>query len=343
MCRERPALRARVLPRPARAANVSRGAPNHFGRRWPHRIRSTGADANDPTDPIERSKASPRAVANGRGSVEEFVFDGSEQLSILTTLREVSNFRECVWAFAVRGLRVRYAQAALGVGWAVLQPLVFLAVFVIFFGGIAGFGGGGSVGYAAFAIAALVPWQFVSSSVSFGGDALIGNAELVRKVYFPREAPVLGTIGSYLPDLGIGLLLVLALAPITGAEIGWQIVFVPLLCVAILVPAVAVAIPLAGLAVYYRDFKYALPTGVQLWFFASPVVYPITVVSPEWRWLYALLNPVVGMLEGFRRVLAEGASPDWGLLGISLASSLVLLLAGLRVFKRLEGEFADVI
>ena len=145
------------------------------------------------------------------------------------------------------------------------------------------------------------------------------------------------------PDLGIGILLVLALAPITGAEIGWQIVFVPLLCVAILVPAVAVAIPLAGLAVYYRDFKYALPTGVQLWFFASPVVYPITVVSPEWRWLYALLNPVVGMLEGFRRVLAEGASPDWGLLGISLASSLVLLFAGLRVFKRLEGEFADVI
>ena len=100
--------------------------------------------------------------------------------------------------------------------------------------------------------------------------------------------------------------------PITGAEIGWQVVYVPLLFVAILIPAVAVAIPLAGLAVYYRDFKYALPTGVQLWFFASPVVYPVTVVSPEWRWLYTLLNPVVGQLEGFRRVLAEGTDPDVG-------------------------------
>jgi lipopolysaccharide transport system permease protein len=276
-------------------------------------------------------------------SLDEFTFDGTTNLSLVRTIREAANFRECVWAFAVRSLRVRYAQAALGIGWAVVQPLAFLAVFVIFFGGIVGFSGAGGVGYAAFAIAALVPWQFVSSSVSFGGDALIGNAELVRKVYFPREAPVLGTIGAYLPDLGIGILLVLLLSPITGAEIGWQVVFVPLLCVAILVPAVAIAIPLAGLAVYYRDFKYALPTGIQLWFFASPVVYPITVVSPEWRWLYALLNPVVGMLEGFRRVLAQGASPDWGLLGISLASSLVLLFAGLRVFKRLEGEFADVI
>jgi len=262
----------------------------------------------------------------------------------MSTLREAATYRECVWAFAVRNLRVRYAQAALGIGWAVVQPLAFLGVFVVFFGGIAGLSGGGAgVGYAAFAIAALVPWQFVSSSVSFGGDALIANAELVRKVYFPREAPVLGTIGSYLPDFVIGLVLVLALAPITGAEIGWQVVYVPVLFVAILIPAVGVAIPLAGLAVYYRDFKYALPTGVQLWFFASPVVYPVTVVSPEWRWLYALLNPVVGQLEGFRRVLAEGASPDWGLLGISVASSIVILAVGLRLFKRLEGEFADVI
>lgn len=292
---------------------------------------------------MEPEPKAVRPVMMGHGADEEFVFDGSERHSLLTTLREISTFRECVWAFAVRSLRVRYAQAALGIGWAVLQPLAFLGVFVVFFGGIAGLGSGGSVGYSAFAIAALVPWQFVSSSVSFGGDSLIANSELVRKVYFPREAPVLGTIGSYLPDLGIGIVLVVALSPLTGAQLGWQLVYLPVLCLAILLPAVAVAIPLAGLAVFYRDFKYALPTGVQLWFFASPVVYPITVVSPEWRWLYALLNPVVGMLEGFRKVLAEGASPDWGLLGISVASSLVLLFIGLRLFKRLEGEFADVI
>lgn len=288
---------------------------------------------NAQTDPVAPS---------GRGHGHEFVFDGSRHITFRGIVSDLWNYRECAWAFGMRSLRVRYKQAALGFAWAVLQPLAFLTVFVVFFGDLAGVEAKGST-YAAFAISALVPWQFVSSSVAFGGDSLIQDAGLVRKVYFPRESPVLGAIGSYLPDLGIGLLLVLLAAPLTDAHLDWTLVFLPLLIVTLVLPAVAIAVPVSGLSVYYRDFKYALPFAIQVWLFASPVAYPVTVVDPSWRWLYALVNPVVGPLEGFRRVLALGTTPDWGLLGLSMLSAAVLLVIGFRGFKRLESGFADVI
>jgi lipopolysaccharide transport system permease protein len=275
--------------------------------------------------------------------VNEFTFDGTNRVSLRRAVRELWAYRETVWSFGVRSFRVRYKQAILGVAWAILQPLAFLGVFLLLFGGIAGVSGGDGSTYAAFAISALVPWQFVSSSVQFGGDSLIQDAGIVRKVYFPREAPVLGALGSYVPDFLIGITLVLVAAPLTGADLTVNLLFLPLLFVALLVPAIAVTIPIAGLAVYYRDFKYALPFAIQVWLFASPVAYPVTVVEPDLRWLYALINPVVGSLEGFRRVLAVGEAPDWGLLGLSSLTSIVLLLVGFRIFKRLEREFADVI
>jgi len=274
---------------------------------------------------------------------DEFVFDGSKRVSLRRALRELIAYRECVWAFAARSLRVRYKQAVLGVAWAVVQPLAFMAIFVVVFGGVAGIKGGNHTSYAAFALAALVPWQFVSSGVANGGDALIQDAGLLRKVYFPREAPVLGAIGSYVPDFAIGLTLLLLAAPFTDAHIGWHLVFVPLLFAAIMLPAIAVAVPIAAFALHYRDFKYALPFAVQIWLFASPVAYPVTQVGHSWRWAYAIVNPVVGMLEGFRHVLALGTSPDWGLLGLSTASSIVLLAMGFRIFKKLEREFADIV
>jgi lipopolysaccharide transport system permease protein len=274
---------------------------------------------------------------------EEFVFDGSRSVSLIRSVRELVAYRECVYSFAARSLRVRYKQAVLGVAWAVIQPIVFLGIFVAFFGGLAGIGGGGKASYAAFALSALVPWQFVGNSVAFGGDSLIQDASLVRKVYFPREAPVLGAIGSYLPDFAIGLGLLLVAAPFTGAHLGWELVYVPLLLVALMIPVVAVTVPLAGLSVHYRDFRYAIPFAIQLWLFASPVAYPVTIVDAEWRLLYAFLNPVVGMLEGFRRVLALGTSPDWALLGASTFSATVIFLVGFRIFKGLEREFADVV
>jgi len=154
---------------------------------------------------------------------------------------------------------------------------------------------------------------------------------------------VLGAIASYLPDLGIGIGLFLLAAPITGANLDWELLYLPLLIVAIILPIIAVTVPIAALALYYRDFKYALPVLIQLWLFASPVAYPLTEVPASVRWIYAVVNPVVGPLDAFRNVLALGTSPDWLYLGLSTLSSLLLLVAGFHMFKRLEPEFADVV
>ena len=275
-------------------------------------------------------------------SVNEFSYDGTARVSSLTAIRELVNFRECIWSFAARSFRVRYKQTALGMAWAVLQPLAFLAIFVAFFGGIAHIKGGGA-SYAAAALAALVPWTFVSNGVSFGGDSLIADGDLIRKVYFPREAPVLGAIISYTPDFVIGLVLFMLAAPLTHAHLSWWLAFVPVLFVLLALPTVAIALPLAALSVYYRDFKYALPFAIQLWLFASPVAYPVTQISSGWRWVYALANPVVGVLDAFRHTMAVGTAPAWDLLGLSVASGTILLVVGYRVFKQLEREFADVI
>ena len=274
---------------------------------------------------------------------DELIFDSGPELSLRRSLRELWAYRECVWAFGVRNLRVRYKQAILGVSWAVIQPLVFLTIFIIFFNQVAGVSGGGTT-YAAFALSALVPWQFVSSAVSLGGQALIIDAAgLLRKVYFPREAPIVGTIGSFLPDLMIGLGLVLIGAPLTGAHFGPSMVLLPLLCAGLVIPVVAITLPVGALAAYYRDFKYALPFLVQLWLFTSPVAYPLSEIPHKWQSLYAFVNPIAGFLAAFQSVLAAGEWPDWGLLGISLASSVALLALGYRLFKVLEREIADVI
>lgn len=270
-----------------------------------------------------------------------YVAEGSGPAPTRTSLSQLVSYRETVWAFASRGVRVRYKQSALGAVWAVAEPLAFLAVFVVFFGRVARISGGG-VPYAAFALSALVPWHFASSAITFGANALVADASLLRKVWFPRAAPVLGAIGSWLPDLAIGLVLLAVMAPLTGAHIGVTAVWALLLAASVVLPVVAVTVPLAALSVYYRDFRHALPFAMQLWLLASPVAYPLTRVPPGWRVPYALANPLVGPLEGFRRVLAAGLGPDWGLLLASTASSVVLLVAGYRVFSHLERDFADV-
>lgn len=272
----------------------------------------------------------------------EHVFDASTVSSLRSSIHELVDYREVVWSFTARSVRVRYKQALFGVAWAVLQPLALLVLFIVFFGNVVKVETGG-VPYAAFAISALIPWQFLSTGVSYGANALVADGHLMRKAYFPREAPVLGGLFSYLPDLGVGLLLVAATAPLTGAGIGWHVVYLPLLVLSLIVIAVAVALPLAALTVYYRDFRFALPLAVQIWLFASPVAYPLTRVPERWHNLYAAANPAVGTLEGFRRVLAVGAPPDWSLLGIGTLTSLAVLLLGYRMFKRLEREFADVV
>ena len=272
----------------------------------------------------------------------ELVVDANTSPSLAQALRELWDYRGTILAFAERDVRVKYKQAVLGIGWALLQPLAFLAIFAVFFGRVAKIEGGG-MPYAAFALTALIPWNFVATTVSFGANALLNDASLVRKVYFPREVPVLAAAVASCVDVTAGRMAFLVLGPILGAHLSWMAVLTPFLVPFVAIPAIGLSLGLAALNVHYRDFRYALPLGVQLWMFASPVAYPLTKLPPEWQLSYAFLNPVAGPLDAFRRMLGLGAPPDPELLGASLIGGLLWLWLGYRLFKVMEPNFADVI
>jgi lipopolysaccharide transport system permease protein len=277
-----------------------------------------------------------------RSQALELVVDGAPSRRLLASLREVWLFRGTIRAFAERDIRVKYKQTVLGVAWAVIQPLAFMAVFTLTIGRLAGVSTG-DVPYAAFSLSALVPWTFLSTAVSFGANGVLADAAMVRRVYFPREVPVLSSVAGASVDFLIGLVLFAIIGPFLGANVSLWWLLTPVLFVLLAALAAAVAIPLAALNVYYRDFRFALPFAIQLWLFASPVAYPLSVVSPTWRTLYVAVNPAAGLLDGFSSVLAYGTAPDWGHLGISVLGTLVVGLLGYHVFKRLEPNFADVI
>ncbi len=275
-------------------------------------------------------------------AASELVLEATARPSVAQALRELWAFRGTILAFAERDVRVKYKQAVLGVAWALMQPLAFLGIFVVFFGRVARIDGDG-MPYAAFALTALIAWNYVSTTVSFGANALLNDAALVRKVYFPREVPVLAAAVASCVDFAAGLVAFLALGPILGAQLSWAALLAPVLLPLVALPAIGLALALGALNVYYRDFRYALPLGVQLWMFASPVVYPLTKLPGRWQVLYAFVNPVAGPLEGFRRVLGLGVLPSADLLLASLAAGLIWLWLGYRLLKALEPNFADVI
>lgn len=272
----------------------------------------------------------------------ETVVEGSRPASLMQGLREIWAFREVVWALAERNVRVKYKHAVLGVAWAALQPLAFLAIFTIIFARIAG-PSPGNTPYPAFALSTLVPWMFLQTAVAFGGQGLLADGTLLKKVYFAREAPVLGAVLSSCVDFGIGLGLVMVLGPFLGAHLSWAMLLVVPLSLVLVVLASGITMALSALTVYYRDFRYAVPLFLQVWMFASPVAYPVTMVPERWRNIYVMANPAAGILDGFRRTLAEGRMPDPHLLAISVGSTAIVAWAGYALFKRLEAGFADAI
>ncbi len=272
----------------------------------------------------------------------ELTIEGRPSRRLGRALRELWQYRGTLLAFVERDIRVKYKQATLGVVWAVLQPLAFMAIFTVTVGRLGGASGGG-VPYAAFALSALVPWTFMQTGVAFASNSLLSDASLIRKIYFPRELPVLAAVLGCGVDFGVGLALFAVLGPVLGAHFSFTWLLAPLLGVVLMVFAAGVSCVLAALNVYYRDFRYAVPIMLQLWLFASPVAYPITVIPNNWRPLYVALNPPAGVLDSFRRTLALGTLPDWTLLAISAASSFLMALVGYQVLKRLEPTFADVV
>jgi lipopolysaccharide transport system permease protein len=296
-------------------------------------------DLTPPTLPASlHTRTAPRDPS--RASLE-LVIEG-EPLSLLQGLRETWTFREVAVALAERNVRVKYKQAALGVAWALIQPLSFLVIFVVIFGRAAGLSRG-MTSYAAFALSTLVPWMFVQSAVSSGSQALLSDGILLKKIYFAREAPVLGAVLGSCLDFAVGLGLVLILGPFLGARFSWAtLLAIPLWAVLALLVS-GMALGFSALTVYYRDFRYVLPLFLQVWMYASPVAYPVTAVPPQWQLVYTVANPAAGILDGFRRVLAEGRLPDFTLLAVSVATTVIIAWLGYLIFKRLEPGFTDAI
>jgi homopolymeric O-antigen transport system permease protein len=256
------------------------------------------------------------------------------------SLRELWHFREVLWAFVVRQVKVRYKQAAIGIGWAVLQPVIAAFLFALFLGRYSKVPSGGAP-YLLFALGGMVAWSYFSTAAGAASESLVTNQALLRKVYFPREVlPFAGALAGLLDLLlGFVVLVVVTFAYGIGPAVEWVAVPLPLLL--LLLAAAAFGTALSAINVYYRDVRYALPFVLQLGLFVSPVAYPLSVVPEAWRTPYAILNPVAAAIDSLRRVVIHGSWPDFPVLLAALGWSAVLLLGAYAFFKRLERGFAD--
>jgi lipopolysaccharide transport system permease protein len=255
-------------------------------------------------------------------------------------LGDLWSYRELLFFLAWRDVKVRYKQTALGAAWAVLQPLALMAVFALFLGHFLKVPSDG-VPYPVFSYTALLPWTFFAQSLNAASSSLITNANLVSKVYFPRLVlPISATLG-FLIDLFVGLVLLVGLMALYSITPTWAVVFLPLLIVFTLLTVLAAAIWLSAISARYRDVVFGLPLLTQLWLFASPIAYSSSLIPGDWKWLYAI-NPMVGVIDGFRWALLGTAAPGPQIV-VSIVVTFVALITGLAYFRRTERTFADVI
>jgi len=258
----------------------------------------------------------------------------------MVDVRRLWACRELVGVLAARDIKVRYRQTFLGSAWVVIQALATTGLFTLIFGRLAKIPSEGYP-YAVFVYAALVPWTFFTKSVNASANSLVGSAALIGKVYFPRLVVPIASIGSGLVDLLVSAMFLLILLPLFG--VGWTLglLAVPFLTVGVAAAALGIGILFSALIVAYRDFRNVVTFLMQLWLFATPVVYPVGLIPANWRWVLNF-NPMAGLVEGFRSAFL-GKPFDLPSLGISLASGMVLLAIGVGYFEKVEARFADII
>jgi lipopolysaccharide transport system permease protein len=254
-------------------------------------------------------------------------------------LGELWAYRELLWTLVWRELKVRYKQTAIGAAWAVVQPAFSMVLFAVVFGRLAQMPSDGAP-YALFAFAALVPWQFFSRALTEASMSLIAQDRLVTKVYFPRMLVPTAVVLSGVADLAIALLLAVALMLYYGYPPGPAFAVLPPFILLAVLAASGISLWLAALNVEFRDVRYVLPFLTQLWLYATPVVYPSSLIPAKWR-LLAALNPMCGVVEGFRWAILGTRPPDLAGLAVSVAVSLVLLVTGAAYFRRVERTMAD--
>ena len=254
--------------------------------------------------------------------------------------RELWAYRELFLVLVQRDIKVRYKQTVLGVVWAVLQPVLTMLIFTVIFGGLAKIPSDGYP-YAIFVFAALLPWTFFANAVSTSSISLVNSANMVSKVYFPRIIIPLASIGGGLIDLMISTVVLLSLMVWYG--VGWSanLLLAPVLLLGVIFIALGVGTLLSALTVAYRDFRFVVPFLVQIWMYATPVVYPASLVPEKWQWVM-FLNPMAGVIEAFRSAFL-GRPFDLPSIGISLAVAVVIFIWGIAYFERVERRFADII
>lgn len=255
--------------------------------------------------------------------------------------RTLWRYRELLAILAYRDISVRYKQTVLGAAWAVLQPLMQLVAFWLFFGRMGGLEGKVEGDYSLFLLAGLLPWQLFSSGVGQAAQSIVSNSNLISKVYFPRLVVPLAALGSPLVDFAVASFVAIPWLAIRG--LGWHGSqwLVPVFLLGIVLVTVAIGVGLSALVAEFRDFRYVTGFLLQVWMFFTPVAYPLAIIPVSWRLVYAI-NPLVGLIEGFRSALL-GQPFAWGPIAVSTISLAVLLVAGLACFRRAERRLADIV
>jgi len=300
------------------------------GLSFPTRIAMQGSSAerDQNTMPLSRRENAMAIV----------ITPGNERLSILP--RGIWQYRELFFALVRRDLKVRYKQTVVGAAWAVIQPVALMIVFTVFVSYIVRFPSDGAP-YPLFAFCGLLPWQIFARALGEGSSSVVTNQALIQKIYFPRVVLPASVVISSLVDFGIAFLILLLLLAYYGVAVTLSVLLVPLLMVLAVAISFGVALFLSAMYVRFRDIRHILPLLTQVWFFASPVFYPSSLVPEAFRPIYGL-NPMVGIIEAFRWALLPTArAPDWAMLGVSSFAMILLVAGGLVYFRRCERTFAD--
>jgi lipopolysaccharide transport system permease protein len=256
-------------------------------------------------------------------------------------LRELWQYRELLYFLIWRDIKVRYKQTALGVAWAIIQPFFTMLVFTLFFGRLANIQSDG-IPYALFSFAALVPWMFFANGLSQSADSLVGSANLIKKIYFPRLVVPLAAVLSGVVDFALAFLVLVGMILYFGIVPTLNVIWLPPLLLLALVTALGVGLWLSALNVEFRDVRYAVPFLIQVWLFATPIAYPSSLLPEPWRTLYGI-NPMAGVVEGFRWELVGTNIAPGAMILVSALVAVAILISGAYYFRRMEKTFADVV
>jgi lipopolysaccharide transport system permease protein len=256
-------------------------------------------------------------------------------------LHELWEYRELLYFLIWRDIKVRYKQTALGASWAIIQPVFTMLVFSLFFGHLGKIPSDG-IPYPIFSFAALVPWTFFANGLSQSSNSLVGNANLITKIYFPRLIVPLASVFSGIVDFLLAFVVLLAMMLYYGMLPTLHVLWLPLFLLLALVTSLGVGLWLSALNVQYRDVRYVVPFVTQFWLFATPIAYPSSLLSEPWRTVYGL-NPMVGVVEGFRWALLGSNTVPGPIIAVSSIVAVITLVSGAFYFRRMEKTFADIV